>query len=344
MCWFKSYLSDRYQTVIVNENSSQSSRVDFGVPQGSVLGPILFTLYMLPLGSIIRKHGIGFHCYADDTQLYLSMRPDQTEHLDKLSACIKDIKTWMTLNYLLLNSEKTEVIVTGPKKHRDSLSDQLASLDNVSVASSSTVKNLGVVFDQDLSFAAHINQACRTAYFHLRNIAKIRNILSKNDAEKLVHAFVTSRLDYCNALLAACPKSTIKSFQLVQNTAARILTGTRRTEHISPVLENLHWLPVEYRIKFKILLLTYKALNDMAPSYLQNALVPYQPTRALRSQNAGLLVVPKISKITVGGRAFSYQAPVLWNQLDPHVRQAPTVSTFKTRLKTHLFSLAFNTA
>ena len=344
LSWFKSYLSERYQFVNVNQSSSPCSKVTYGVPQGSVLGPILFTLYMLPLGNIIKKHGINFHCYADDTQLYLSMNPDQTDQVDRLSACVKEIKTWMTLNYLLLNPDKTEVIVLGPKYLRDSLSNQIISLDNVCVSSSSTVRNLGVLFDRELSFKAHINQACRTAYFHLRNIAKIRKILPRGDAEKLIHAFVTTRLDYCNSLFAGCPKSSIKSLQLVQNAAARLLTGTRRREHITPVLESLHWLPVESRIKFKVLLLTYKAINGMAPSYLKDALVPYHPNRALRSQNAGLLVVPKVYKSTVGGRAFSSQAPVLWNQLPVHVKEADTVSIFKTRLKTFLFEIAYGQA
>ena len=341
LSWFHSYLSDRFQFVSVNEASSECSKVSYGVPQGSVLGPILFTIYMLPLGNIMRKHGINFHCYADDTQLYLSIKPNQTNQVEILSACMKDIKTWMTMNYLLLNPDKTEMILLGPKHLRDRVSDHIVSLDGIRIASSSTVRNLGVLLDPDLSFKAHISQACKTAFFHLRNIARIRNILSTSDAEKLVHAFVTSRLDYCNSLLAACPRSSLKSLQLVQNAAARLLTGTGRREHITPVLASLHWLPVEFRVQFKILLLTYKALSGKAPSYLKDAILPYHPNRVLRSQNAGLLVVPRISKSTVGGRAFSYQAPALWNQLPAHVREADTVSTFKVRLKTFLYEKAY---
>ncbi len=111
LAWFKSYLSDRHQFVAVNEEVSYRSQVHYGVPQGSVLGPLLFTLYMLLLGNIIRKHGISFHCYADDTQFYISSRPGETHHIEKLMECIVDIKNWMMNNFLLLNSEIIEVLI-----------------------------------------------------------------------------------------------------------------------------------------------------------------------------------------------------------------------------------------
>ena len=110
------------------------------------------------------------------------------------------------------------------------------------MASSSTVRNLGVTFDQEMSFDSHIKLISRTAFFHLRNIMKIRNILSLQDAEKLVHAFVTSRLDYCNSLLSGCSNKSVRTLQLIQNAAAPVLTGTRKRDHITPVLASLHWL------------------------------------------------------------------------------------------------------
>ncbi len=198
----------------------------------------------------------------------------------------------------------------------------------------------GCYIRQQLVFWKTYFQCYKTAFFHLRNIAKLRNMLPVSDAEKLVHAFMTSRLDYCNALLGGCPASSINKLQIVQNAAARVLTRSRKYDHITPILQSLHWLPIKYRISYKILLLTYKALNGLAPAYLTSLLSRYNPSRSLRSQNSGLLVVPRIAKSTKG-RAFSYLAPKLWNSLPDNVRGSDTLSLFKSRLKTHLFSQAF---
>ncbi|XP_070409963.1 uncharacterized protein [Nothobranchius furzeri] len=306
------------------------------------LSPVAdITIYMLPIGKIIRQHGINFHCYADDTQLYLSINPDEPNRLGTLQACLEDIKNWMTLNFLLLNQDKTEVLIFGPEIQKRKLLSQSPDLNGITLISENKVRNLGVIFDQDMSFKSQVKQVCRISFFHLRNIAKIRSILSKSDAEKLVHAFITSRLDYCNSLLSGSPQNLVKSLQLVQNAAARVLMRIKKRDHISPVLASLHWLPVKFRIDFKILLLTYKALNNQAPSYISDLIVPYVPNRALRSQTAGLLVVPRKSKIRMGGRSFSYQAPLLWNQLPALVREADTLSTFKNGLKTFLFDRAY---
>ncbi len=144
---------------------------------------------------------------------------------------------------------------------------------------------------------------------------------------------MTSRLDYCNALLGGCPASSINKQQIVQNAVARVLTRSRKYDHITPILQSLHWLPIKFRII--ILLLSYKALDDLAPVYLTNLLSRYNPTCSLRSQNSGFLVVPRIAKSTK--ITFSYLAPKLWNSLPDNVQGSDTLSLFKS----HLFIQAF---
>ncbi len=134
-----------------------------------------------------------------------------------------------------------------------------------------------------MNLEQHVKDVCKSAFYHIQNISKIRDCLTHNDTETLVHAFISSKLDFCNALLYGLPQCVVDKLQRVQNSAARLVTRTRKYEHITPVLMDLHWLPVEQRIEYKILLLTYKSLNGMAPKYLSDLLHRHNPTRQLRS-------------------------------------------------------------
>ncbi|KAI5615005.1 hypothetical protein C0J50_8864, partial [Silurus asotus] len=240
---------------------------------------------------------------------------------------------------LLFNSDVTEILLIGPKTSTQKLQHFNLHLVGCSVTTSSTVKDLGVILD--ICLLNIISTILQKQLLPTWNIAKIRNMLSISDAEKLVHAFMTSRLDYCNALLGGCPASLINKLQFVQNAAARVFTRSRKYNYITPILSSLHRLPVKFRIDYKLLLLSYKALNGLAPMYLSSLLTRYNPLRTLRSQNSGLLVVPRIAKSTKVGRAFSHLAPKLWNSLPDSVRGSDTLTQFKCRLKTYLFSKAY---
>ena len=306
LSWFHSYLTGRSYFVNLADFDSDKHDICSGIPQGSILGPLLFSLYILPLGELIADHGVNFHFYADDTQLYLSVAPDDPRALDPLLACVTSIKCWMSENFLKLNEDKTEVLIIGSSEQRESI---ISRLGNLAEESNTSVKNLGVIIDSELNFNTHINHVTKIAFFHLRNIARIRDYLSLNDAKTLIHAFVFSRLDYCNALLSGLPKKATDRLQLVQNAAARVLTKTKMREHITPVLASLHWLPVVFRIDFKILLLVYKALNGLAPSYLYDCLPRYVPNRTLRSSSADLLHVPTMTYQKYGEAAFCFCGP-----------------------------------
>lgn len=339
--WFRSYLTNRAQFVGLGNYNSDTVPVRQGVPQGSVLGPILFNIYMLPLGQIIRKHGLGYHCYADDTQIYITTSPDVHCSLIALRGCLAEISIWMHNNFLKLNGSKTELMQIGTVAATRKAEQISLIVDSCTVIPTSQVRNLGVIFDPQLSFEAHIKHISKTAFFHLRNIARLRPFLSFADTERLIHAFITTRLDYCNALFSGLPAKSLSKLQYIQNSAARVLTCTSPREHITPVLSQLHWLPVNARIDFKILILTYKALHGTAPEYLCDLISPYTPSRSLRSTNSLSLHQPSCKLKTMGERAFSYKAPKLWNVLPLPVRNAPTLGYFKKLIKTHLFKTVF---
>ncbi len=335
--WFRSYLEGRGYYVSIGEHKSKWTSMTCGVPQGSILAPLLFSLYMLPLSQIMRKNQIAYHSYADDTQIYLALSPNDYSPIDSLCQCIDEINSWMCQNFLQLNKEKTEVIAFGNK---DEVLKVNAYLDSRGQTTKNQVRNLGVILETDLSFSSHVKAVTKSAYYHLKNIARIRCFVSSHDLEKLVHAFITSRVDYCNGLLTGLPKKTIRQLQLIQNAAARILTRTRKSEHITPVLRSLHWLPVTFRIDFKVLLLVYKSLNGLGPKYMSDMLTEYKPNRPLRSLGSSQLEIPRVHT-KQGESAFSYYAARSWNQLPEEIRCAKTLVTFKSSLKTHLFSCAF---
>ena len=203
-------------------------------------------------------------------------------------------------------------------------------------------KNLGVLFDSELDFIPHIRNTTKIIFYHLKNIARVRLFLSLASTEVLMHAFISSWLDYCNALLSGLPKKSISQLQLLQNSDARVLTKTRKRARITPVLESLHWLPVCFRIDFKILLLVFKCLNGLGPSYLSGLFLPYWPSWTLRSSRTGLLSVPSVRTKTSGEASFYHYSPRLWNSLPEGFRATEAVDAFKCRLKTHLFNLTFH--
>ena len=247
----------------------------------------------------------------------------------------------MCCNKLKLNSDKSELLFICSCYWPRPLLTSLKISTSV-VQSSASARNLGVVFDNSLTFEKHVSAICKSALYHPRRIAKIKSYLTEESTIGIFHAFMTCRLDNGNAPLYRLPKYQIQRLQSVQNCTASLVKLLSKFDHISPLLFELYWLPVEHRILFKILLLVFNSLNNLAPTYTSNLLTQYSPSLSLRSSNQFLLVVPRSIQKTYGDRAFAVAGPSLWNALPIHMRQ-PGISlgTFKESLNTYLFKKAF---
>ena len=342
--WLCSYLEHRRQHVVIGDAKSNPLTSKYGVPQGSVLGPILFTIYMTSLGHLLRHHNVEYHCYADDTQIWMPFEPhrlDDTIH--RMELCLADVQRWMAHFKLKMNNSKTELlIIANPRLAKEHDFNRIISLDGVEISpSKKAVRNLGVQMKADMSLNEQVSLISRACFAQIKNIQRIKKFLDKKTLAMVIHSFVTSRMDYCNSLLLGAPAYLIKKMQRIQNAAARLLTDTAVYEHITPVLRDLHWLTVHKRIMFKVLLIVFRVLHDCAPTYLNvfSERTSTDNRRSLRFYTCYNLNVPFTSSNLVFNRSFTVAAPRLWNSLPPSIKHAPDIIVFKKLLKTHLFNL-----
>jgi len=361
LSWIKSYLSSRSFTVNAAGHSSHSHTLTCGVPQGSVLGPLLFILYTSPLSKLISSSSVDHHLYADDTQLFLSFSPHSLpDALNHISNTVTQISAWMTANLLCLNPSKTEFLIIGLREQLSKLAypSDLSPTDLTSPAPySSSVRNLGIIFDKNLTFADHITQLSRTCYMHIRDLRRLRPILDYKTACTIATSIVHSKLDYCNSLFYNIDSSQIKRLQTIQNALARAVTKTPKHHHITPVLKSLHWLKVPQRIHYKIVSLTYNALQTSQPSYIRQLVTIQSPGSTRSSAYLSLSRPPVSSSLKFCNRSLIYAAPALWNELPKDLRQfahpsipsidftssplALSPTTFRSRLKTELFKQSY---
>jgi hypothetical protein len=346
--WFQSFLTGRSQTVSFAGSQSATSPLTCGVPQGSVCGRILFNLYTAHVVRLAHSFGVSIHCYADDLQLYIHSRPSEAAAAaERLLLCIEAIAGWMGSNRLKLNPDKTQIIWLGSRHQLAAV--QVVPLrlhDGTIIAPSTSVRNLGVMLDCELSMAEHVNSIVRSCFYQLRQLRFVRHSLSEGTARMLVHAFVASRVDYCNSLLHGASQQTTRRLQAVLNASARLISGVGRHDHITAVLrDDLHWLPVTQRIEFKLALLVYKCLHGIGPDYLSSyctALSEHDLGHHLRSASRGDLRVPRSLTRRLGPRSFSSSGPAVWNRLPAAIRDPSlTLVQFKRCLKQHFFCIAY---
>ena len=349
LSWLVSFLSNRTQYVAFNGSVSTTTNLECGVPQGSVLGPLLFVLYTADIVEIAASFGVSVHCYADDIQLYVHCDVASVdEAINRILNCIAAIDLWMSSNRLKLNPDKTQFLWLGTWQQLKKFNQpDLHMPSGLVIKTSSVARDLGVLLDSHLSMDAHIDKLVKTSINQLRQLRAIRRSLSTEAAKVLIHSFITSRLDYCNSLLFGISDKAIRKLQLIQNSAARLISCRQYRDHITPVLRELHWLPIRQRIVYKIALFVHKCLKGSAPNYLCEMLIPTEmlPShQRLRSAAHHELHLANPVLLWLGSRSFRCSGPSVLNSLPNNLRD-PLISTdcFKTLLKTHLFNIAYST-
>ena len=344
LAWIKSYLTGRHQKVLLNGTYSTDTVLTRGVPQGSVLGPILFIMYTSPVFDIIRAQGLLSHAYADDSQLYSHC------FLHDAPLCIQrsitQVQQWMESNRLLLNPSKTELIwIASPTVYSKLPTGPILLGDGSVINISKSVKNLGATLDCHLNMHEHVSKCVQGAFFQLRQIKSIRRCISDDDTKCLLHALVTNKIDYCNAILFGLPQYVLNKLQSVLNSAARVFARCNYFAHITPILrDQLHWLRINERISFKVATLAHKSFTCL-PSYLSESCIPSSESRysgRTRSMATRGLKVPLVKTKFFGSRSFCSSAPTVWNALPVDLRLEPSFEIFKTKLKTFLFSRSFS--
>ena len=336
LAWFTSCLKDRTQRIRLGNNTSESITIKFGVPQGSVLGPVLFNLYIRSIYRLVQMLSFDIIGYADDHQILKSfITAKQVEVLSiQLKNCFYVIEQWMARYFLQLNSSKTQIIILGPTnvlKEVEISGVALKSSTNIMFVS--TAKSLGFMLDSKLNFNEQIVSLKRKCFHTLRNLRKIRCLLQEKDIKIIVNSLVLSCLDYCNALFIGAGERNLNQLQLIQNSATKAITGKYKYEHLGNDLQNLHWLNIRKRIVFKIALLAYKAIMGTAPIYIQDMF------RYTHYGHSIKLITP-FAQTKYGQRSFSYIAPRIFNRLPSNITATHNLKDFKCSLKTYLFNLS----
>ena len=270
----------------------------------------------------------------------MTFKPGEEENraLEKIQRCIAAVKVWMGQNWLKLNDDKTEFVVLGSPHFLKQVVTQHIVVGDQTIHRSQHVRNLGATFNSTVTMETQIIKTSQTAWYHLFTISKIRQYLTKEQSRAIIHAYVTSRLDQNNSLLIGVPATLLDKLQLIHNAAAKIILRGKKRDHVTPLLKELHWLPLSQRRFFKLLLLVFKSLHGIGPNYLREHLTLKTSKYDLRYDE---LKVPHTTYKRYGDRAFSVAGPRYWNTLPSDVQLCTTVPAFKTALKTHLFNYPF---
>ena len=337
ICWFKSYLTDRKQAVRTGSKISEKRKITHGVPQGSILGPILFNVYIndLPMA----PEAGSLKSFVDDSKLFLSFSINEANSVvNKLNKDLQRVVAWCSLNSLLINPDKTKLIVFGTHYMLKQIPANFhISLLGKNIFPVSSATDLGVTLDSGLKYGEHTSRLVSSCMASLCQINRAKYIFDEETLVRMINALVFSKLYYCSTIWSNTSKKNIAKLQKVQNFAARIVSGKKKFDHITPSLIQLKWLPVSYMLRFRDTVMAFKCIRGMAPPYLCRMFETRSQIHNLNTRTNGKLDVPLYRTMT-GQRSFSYRAVSIWNSL-PELLKDDNLSLqqFKSELKSLLF-------
>ena len=319
---------------MINDTYSSSTELHYGVPQGSVLGPLFFNIYIRPVYSVIKKDRFDADGFADDQQLLKHFYPVfQTTVLGhEIGKCLHTVNQWMSERFLKLNKSKTKILVAGPPDVLDAIEIHGTFLDSECIRFVSSAKNLGIWMDEHMSFRTHVNKTVSSCFFTIKEISKIKGFIPRNQLNAVVVPLITLKLDYCNSLLYNINSAEIQKLQMVQNAAIRLVCSRNKFDRLplTPLYDNLHWLRVKERIVFKICLIVQKCIWGVSAEALKELFTVHN-SRTFRLEE-------KRCNGRYGERAISHSGPKLWNALPFNMRCESNTDIFKKKLKTFLMS------
>ena len=333
--WFNSYLSDRYQRVRYEDSVSEFLELKHGVPQGSILGPVLFTAYINDL--IVIRHS-QVSAYVDDCQLYFKFPvSDSQSAITAVNNDLINISKWCASSSLLINPDKTKLVVIGLPQLTKKLPAVSLSLLDKTISPVPVAKDLGVFIDQGLTYNVHISKTASGCMNQLVQINRIKHLLDNKTLLLLINSFVFTKLFYCSSVWGNTTKSNINKLQLVQNFAAKLVLGLRKFDHISEGRRSLKWLNVSEKLLFNDLVLAFKCVNKLAPEYLCKYFVKRSAVYGRTTRRSGTLDIPRC-RLSTGQRAFSYRGVNEWNKLGKDLQCCKDINTFKRGLFKKIFS------
>ena len=341
-----SYLQPRGFRVQVGKCRSEISELHRGVAQGSCLGPVLYSCFASTIPTVLPSE-IDIHGFADDHSFKKAFTPggeDEKVTITKLESALKSVKHWMDQNRLKMNDGKTEFIIFGSAQKLNKCETNTLDVNSVTITKAPSIKLLGANLDQNLTFELFVKIKCQKSWMSLKRIMLMRNLLTKESCGHLVLTLVITHLDYANSLLAGISDIHLNKLQRVQNAAAKLVLRRSKYDSSTDCLRDLHWLPVRFRIIYKVCMLVYKTLSGEAPIYMRDKLIRKRQSSINLRSNSDIhqLEIPAVRKQTHAARSFSYIGPVWWNQLSIKTTSSLDLVDFKINLKTELFKKAFN--